>query len=352
VTSRLIRAGGPDPDPTAMPVVSLVHNEVNILPAFLDHYRRLCRPAFLIVDDRSTDGSAELLSDAPDVTLFRPAEGSTYATDKVSWRGEILDSYSNGRWCLVPDVDEHFVFSGLGTRSLGDYIAALDREGAEAVVTLMLDMYADRPLAEHVFAGGDAEALRAAFPWFDGPEHYWMRPISQKNRRRFPTPPVQFGGGFRQRFYPGATDPGRISRWIRARWLSLDRPVNDAPLRARMRRLARAWAGFHRVSHLNLTKLGLIRWRRGLRFSGGAHRVTAPLPVSESLAVFLHYPFTRGRARAAQVIARGQHTAGSLKYYRAFDDAALLARSPHHAGSRRYDGPASLRGMLRDIPRR
>ena len=35
-------------------------------------------PTFLIVDDRSTDGTAELLADQPDVTVFRPLPHSHF----------------------------------------------------------------------------------------------------------------------------------------------------------------------------------------------------------------------------------------------------------------------------------
>ncbi|MFP4274238.1 MAG: glycosyltransferase family 2 protein [Paracoccaceae bacterium] len=154
---------GPDPDPGAIPVVALAHNEANILPAFLDHYRQLCRPAFLIVDDRSTDTTPDILAAAADVTVFRPVEGSTYARDKAIWRSELLDAWGAGRWCLVPDLDEHFVHPGAERQGFSDYLAQLDAEGAEAVAMLMLDMYADRPLEAHRFEGATPRRCARVF---------------------------------------------------------------------------------------------------------------------------------------------------------------------------------------------
>lgn len=351
---RLIRHGGPDPDPEATPVVALAHNEANILPAFLAHYRAICRPAFLIVDDRSDDGTAELLASAPDVTVFRPVEGSTYAEHKAFWRSELLDDHGADKWCLVPDLDEHFVFPGMGRRSLGDYTAALDREGAQAVVTLMLDLYADRPLAEHVFDPADGVSLAEAFPFFDGPgaggPGYVMRPITAATRRRYPTPPVELRGGARERLFGQAAAPGPLARLVLRQVFSPDGPVNAGPAQALLRRLARPLAGAALRRELNTTKLGLIRWRRGMRFNGGAHKLDRAIPCSESIAVFLHYPFTRGREGLAYIAARGQHAGGAGHYAQMLEREQVLARSPVFEGSRRYTGPESLSGLMRDIP--
>ena len=78
---------GPDrtADGTVVAIV-LVHNEANLLPAFLDHYRAAGASsdgiAFLIVDDRSDDGTADILAAAPDVTVLRPRDNSTYKEHK------------------------------------------------------------------------------------------------------------------------------------------------------------------------------------------------------------------------------------------------------------------------------
>jgi hypothetical protein len=145
-------------DGAAMPCVALCHNERNILKDFLEHYRSLAKIAFLIVDDRSTDGSREFLLQQPDVTLFQPIPGSTYREHKRYWRQELLDAYSDGKWCLAPDIDEHFVYLGMENKPLPDLITEIEREGAEAMCAFMLDMYADKPLADHVYSGGGGGA--------------------------------------------------------------------------------------------------------------------------------------------------------------------------------------------------
>lgn len=338
--------------PGAMPVVALMHNEMNILPEFLAHYRRICRPAFLIVDDYSTDGGTEYLRAQPDVTLFRPLPGSTYKADKAEWRGALLDRYGAGTWCLVPDLDEHFVWAGMPERTLDSYIRALDAEGADAVATLMLDMYADAPLSAHMHPHGSEMSLAARFPLFDGPgvfpDGYFRRPPSARSRA-FPTPQISFSGGVRNRlFHFDPTGLTAAQRWA-ARFVAFDGPVTpgliDRPGMWIARRLLR---GVLKGS-LNTTKLGLIRWRAGLRFNGGAHKLSGVVPLSESIAVFLHYPFTRGRVGVEYIAARGQHAEGSRAYASLLEGGAL-DRSPAFRQSRRYDGVASLAGLIRDIP--
>ncbi|KMK66347.1 glycosyltransferase family 2 protein [Puniceibacterium sp. IMCC21224] len=338
--------------PGAVPVVVLLHNELNILPEFLAHYRQICDPAFLIVDDHSTDGSTEYLTDQPDVTVFRPRSGSTFGAHKAEWRGELLDHYGTGKWCLVPDLDEHFLWAGMEHQTLADYIAAVEAEGARAVATLMLDMYADAPLSAHMHPAESDILLRERFPLFDGPapfpDGYFRRPPSAR-RRAFPTPQISFSGGVRNRLFHFHPEQITALQLWAARFLGLDGPVTpglaDLPGLWIARRLLRGML----KGSLNTTKLGLIRWQKGLRFNGGAHKLSGVVPLSESIAVFLHYPFTRGRAGVEYIAARGQHAEGA-RAYKSLLEGEGLDHSPVCATTRRYDGVASLAGLIRDVP--
>ncbi|MBP6677822.1 MAG: hypothetical protein KA156_01910, partial [Paracoccus sp.] len=95
-------------------------------------------------------------------------------------------------------------------------------------------------------------------------------------------------------------------------------------------------------------KLGLCRWRPGTRFMG-AHRLCESYRMSESIAAFLHFKFTRGTAGLEYTAARGQHFAGSRHYLDMLDATEILGASPVFEGSRRYAGSHSLQGILRGI---
>ncbi len=341
----------PARDGSGLPLVALAHNEANLIQPFLAHYRALGPTHFIIVDDHSTDGTRAMLEGQPDVTLLRPVPGSTYAEHKLAWRREILDRHAAGRWVLLPDLDEHFVFAGMETQPLAAYLAALDAEGAEAVLTVMIDMYADRPLRDHVYPQDASQTLLQAFPCFDGPGAapygYHFLYGSAKARRAAATPPLLVHGGLRDRLFrvPGLR-PSGLALAMLDRVAGLDgavTPRGAALLKHRLsRRLTR---GFFKGA-LEMQKLGLCRWRPGTSFVG-AHRLREPYRMSESIAAFLHFKFTRGTAGLEYTAARGQHFAGARHYVEMLDSAEILARSPVFEGSRRYEGSHSLKGILR-----
>lgn len=336
-------------DPLAVPVVALAHNEANILNDFLEHYRSLGSVTFLVVDDRSTDATPELLSNAPDVTVFRPSEGSSYKEHKALWRSELLDTFGNGRWCVVPDFDEHLVF--LGAQTLLEYIGQLDREGAAAVATLMIDMYADLPLKAHVHTSDSDIPLRKRFSLFDGPDAYVMRPVTGGITKNYPTPPIRFHGGPRHRCHHGRllADTNILVRHLLRTYLSLDRPVSSSGS-VFQRQIPGRIARHYFSGALNMTKLGLVHWRKGMKFNGGAHKLNKAVPMSESIAGFLHYPFTKGETGILYNSNRGQH-AGLGKHYRAFLDADVLEQSFVSSHTKSYRAPSDLKGLIRPVPK-
>ena len=350
---RLERISDERHDPDAVPVVALAHNERNILPDFLAHYRGICSPSFFIVDDHSTDGTRDYLADQSDVTLFQPVPGAEFLKERAIWKSGLLDRYGSGKWCMAPDIDEHFVWPGMPVRSLDGYIAQLEAEGAEAVASLMIDMYGDRPLAEHLHEPDDGTSLLRRFPFFDGtgpfPLGYFMRPISAAQSRDRPTPPVRFNGGARDRlFFLADLRANPMQHRLIERYLRMDQRITpgwrDLPMRMAARQLTRHLF----ETALNATKVGLFRWQAGMMFNG--HKVDRRLAMSESVAALLHFPFTRGRAGIEYIVQRGQHAGGS-RYYRKLLDSGGLGRSPHAPHSLHYDSVESLRGLIRDVPR-
>ena len=87
-------------------------NERLRLPAFLDHYRRLGIDRFFIVDNDSTDGSAEYLSGHPDIHVFRTTGRFREAGGGTDWLNAILKEFGVGSWCVTVDIDEWLVYPG------------------------------------------------------------------------------------------------------------------------------------------------------------------------------------------------------------------------------------------------
>lgn len=334
------------PEPTyRFPCVALAHNEAQLLPEFLTHYRKLGVDRFFIVDDRSTDGSADLLRAQSDVTLFAPAEGSTYARDKRFWRAELLDTFADGRWVVVPDVDEHLVYRDCETKGLDALVAELQAEGTEAMHAVMLDMYRDAPMEQQIH---DRPTLIDSFPLFDGPDHYFRIAAPANFRKKYPVPHCMVIGGMRQRmFEPFGLTPA--SPELRALRTSCDiaGPMSGGDafrlttslVRLQLRSLLR------KIKLYNCSKLPLIRWRRGTNYYGGAHAISAPLPLSRHRAVLLHFKFAGGVEASRYAATRGQHANGAELYKRMVDQIDA-APSPLFDGSLRYHSSVSLLRLL------
>ena len=206
----------------------------------------------------------------------------------------------------MPDVDEHLIWQGFENRSFSDLVNDLDREGAQGIAGTMVDMYADKPIAEHFSTD---RPLVDEFPYFDDPlkDPLAYRAIlpGHRFRRRFPTPMMVAMGGMRDRmFFPGL----KAHTWLGRPLLrgSLDRsrsPVGLDYLRESLIYfLAKPKT---QLPPLNLSKLPLLRWQAGGTFNGGTHHLSTRIPLSREKAVLLHFPLTRGAEGIDYIATRG-----------------------------------------------
>lgn len=273
-----MRISGPAvPDgPGEIRACMVVRNERLRLPAVLDHHRRLGVDRFLVVDDRSTDGTSEFLRAQPDVTVFRGEGSFREAGSGIAWINAILDAHADDGWALVIDADELFVYPGCETIGLRSLCAHLDARGARGAVALMIDMYGPGPVSQTVHAPG-APLLQAA-PWFD--------PGPYQAVRAGAFPQLQAWGGPRARVFDF-------------------RPYQPRPP--------------------VLTKVPLVRWSRGARFLMSTHAVT-PLALPPLMLGLLHFKFLSDfPERVVTAVDDRQHH-GEAQEYRAYLDR--LRRDP------------------------
>lgn len=335
-----LKLRGPDrTDQAEYLCVALAHNEQNLLDPFFSHYRKVGNITFLFVDDRSTDGTGDYLANQPDVTVMVPKEGSTYAEHKREWRGQVLDLVGEGRWILAPDIDEHLFWHGSLNRSFPKMIETLESEGADALFAIMLDMYADKPLAEHVFRSG---SLVSSFPFFDDPRkdptNTWMERAPSRFLRDWRTPELMVVGGMRQRVVDQNTVKISKRHALARRWFGHLRDHRNTSGKL-LRRLTRSTG---HLPPINLTKVPLVKWRRGLRFYGGAHALNGELKLASERAVILHYPITRGHEGIKNMASRGQNMGGSAYYKRLL---SVASTNPCYEGSTKLDDLSSLVGI-------
>lgn len=154
-------------------LISTLRNEAVRLPWFLDYYRRMGIVHFLMIDNGSTDGSADMLADQPDVSLWQ-ANGSYRASNfGVDWMNWLLTRHGAGRWILCVDPDEFLVYPHCDTRRLPALARWLEQQGRESFGTLLLDMYSDRPLVETQYRAGQ-DPLEVA-PFYDANNYVMER---------------------------------------------------------------------------------------------------------------------------------------------------------------------------------
>lgn len=337
--------------PDGVLCLALCHNEAHILPEFLNHYRGLGAAHFLIVDDHSTDETMAILSRQKDVSIFIPEDGSTYRQDKIDWRCALLDHFADGRWVLLPDLDEHLVFPNMES-GIDRLAKHMDAEGSEALFTVMLDMYGDISLRDHIYNSG---ALHRTFPYFDGPAEtvggYRLMPPARSFRARFATPQICAYGGLRERlFHQTNVKPSALQKWLIANFANMARPLEPGAVsrftNAVCRRLTKS---VFPADPLSMTKLGLMRWRKGLRLPGGPHAVSGHLKLATVTSAYLHFKFTRGVSGIAYTADRGQHAGGAVHYKNILSQQAALAPSPVTKHSVRYGSVETLieNGIIR-----
>ena len=279
----------------------VVRNEALRLPCVLDHHRTLGVDRFLIIDNGSTDGTLDYLAGQKDVHIFPEAGSFAEAKAGMAWSNALRDAFCDDYWTLTLDADELFVFPGyerVGLRSFCDF---LDTHSARGAFALMIDMYGPGDVSEATHVA--SRSLLETCPWFD------PAPYETVNVGLFP--PIQFKGGPRARafdFLPYQPRPPALS------------------------------------------KVPLVKWRRGDRYLLSTHAMT-PTPIYPMLTALLHFKFLSDFPERVRIaLQEGQHHGGS-KEYRAYNDTLQAQRGLrlHNAQSVAFTGSDQLLalGLLR-----
>jgi hypothetical protein len=286
---------------------SKCRNEALRIRTFLQHYRRLGVDRFFIIDNDSTDGTAEYLAQQQDVSLIRTPERFSDARGGTDWLNPVLREFGAGGWCVTVDIDELLVYPGHDGTSLAALTRYLDRQGSEALACLLLDLYPAGPVRSWSHAPGD-DLLQELY--FD-PRPYERTPVGK-------CPGVLIRGGVRERvFYPEFRQRGRAARVYDAALGVLDRlPLVGGASWIQTRR---------RPVPPCLTKVPLVRWNQESRYLYANHWVS-PKVVAPETGVLLHLKLLGDfHQRALEESARGAYYDGGSEYRRY---AQTLDRNP------------------------
>ena len=279
-------------------VVAVARNERLLMPHFLQHYRQLGVRHFVLVDNLSDDGTRAYLQAQPDVLLYSADTEYRHSHYGVAWQQAVLGAHALGKWVVLADIDEFLVYPGCEHLSLADWLAQRDAEGAEAVSTLMVDMYPAGDLAQADFSR-DAP--------FEVARHFDAQPLL----------PWRLGSGC---FSNSST------------WLS--------GLRHRL--IPDSAPNFYTAQ-----KVAVLRYQPWVRLSEGLHYVSNRR-LAAAPACFAHFKYHAGfREKVLQEVARGQHFNGAEEY-RKYLAMLAEAQGPWAAAgaSSRYENSASFGALF------
>lgn len=144
----------------AIDLYTITWNERQMLPFFFRHYEPWV-DRFIVYDDQSDDGTAEVLARHPKVELrpYPPKVDSFVLTTLQLWQDVWKESRGKADWVVVTNIDEFFYHpSGMGA-----YLQRCKAEGITIIHPRGYEMVADR------FPGEDAsliESIRKGVPMF------------------------------------------------------------------------------------------------------------------------------------------------------------------------------------------
>lgn len=151
-------------NPRSPILISVIKDEIQLLPDFFTHYRRLGVSRFVMIDNGSVDGSQEYCAEQPDADVHCVHRLFLWP-QKQGWITRAIADYGLDRWYIYVDADERLVFDGWRSRSLTELAEWADIRGLSRVRGMLIDMYSDEPVLEAHWPKG--RSLSQAYAFFD-----------------------------------------------------------------------------------------------------------------------------------------------------------------------------------------
>ena len=181
---------------------AIVRDEMFFLDAFLDHYRQLGVDQFLILDDSSSDGTREFLSDQADCLVLSsdlgfgdPVAAGGEDGARITRAGTLLkkiipQKYLKNKYAVYADADE-FLILPEGIDDIRTAIRILERDRIACVAASLIDFYPqglvdlDRSIRARSFS-----ELLERYPYYDATSLVelvaddWPKPLGEGASKR------------------------------------------------------------------------------------------------------------------------------------------------------------------------
>lgn len=147
--------------------ICIAKNDLIKIKKFITYHRNLGIDKFVILDNDSTDGSVEWLSNQDDVIVMQTK--MPYTTNRrEGWINRIIAHYGDERWYFVADSDELLDYNNSENMTIKDVINFYKKNNIIRGRALMLDMYATAPY----YSKGKLENFYEECKFFDKDTYY------------------------------------------------------------------------------------------------------------------------------------------------------------------------------------
>jgi hypothetical protein len=316
---------------------AVVRDEMYLLPAFFDHYRRLGVQQFIILDDGSNDGSCEYLAAQSDCVLLSSGIHFGDQVEVINPDGTVVcgradpflkcsiaRNFCSDKYAVLVDADEFLVLPPQ-VSGLCEAFSVLAAHGVPAVAANMVEVY-PRALTD---LKGQANPrsfsdLIALYPFFDATPLLELVPAQQ---------PTTISATVTQRIFESVVKNDHV-------------PLS--PLE-RLKRSLRPTKKAHEKKPKKLIKahkVPIVKWSKEVWLKG--NHATNLLPSPAALLALIHFKFTHDfTARATRAVHWKSHAGQARKYRSYLDSLAHMRRDGFTflcAQTRTYAGPEQLLG--------
>jgi hypothetical protein len=132
--------------PHELLVVTVVRNGALYVRSFMEHYQALGVRHCVFLDNCSTDDTVDRLCAYGGVTVLQT--DAPYEKFENTMKRYLAERFSRARWNLCADIDELFDYPFARELPLPHFLRYLHQHRFTAVVTQMLDLFSELPLAD------------------------------------------------------------------------------------------------------------------------------------------------------------------------------------------------------------
>lgn len=123
-------------------VICVVRNGASHIRSFIEHHLSLGVRHIIFLDNGSTDDTIRMAAAHPNVTILQTT--CPYQTYENVMKRYLVQRFTRNHWSLCVDIDERFDYPFSDRLSLQSLVAYLNKHSYTAVLTQMLDLFADQ----------------------------------------------------------------------------------------------------------------------------------------------------------------------------------------------------------------